>query len=107
MGVHWVPSPGWPERGGSLAGGHGNSVPRFHITWGTGPAIVEIFARRLVEHPNVRFAHRHQVDELIVDGAAVTAEADPAGRFFALEQLERLHGGATLLAPRAEAAKAA
>ncbi|MFY9767988.1 MAG: FAD-binding dehydrogenase, partial [Mycobacterium sp.] len=60
------------ERGGYGAQGHGNSVPRFHITWGTGPAIVEIFARRLVQHPNVRFAHRHQVDELIVEGAAVT-----------------------------------
>ncbi len=31
------PVVGWAERGGALAGGHGNSVPRFHITWGTGP----------------------------------------------------------------------
>ena len=71
-GLKIFPLVGWAERGGYGAQGHGNSVPRFHITWGTGPAIVEIFARRLVEHPNVRFAHRHQVDELIVDGAAVT-----------------------------------
>jgi predicted oxidoreductase len=63
---------GWAERGGYGANGHGNSVPRFHITWGTGPALVEIFARRLVGNPRVRFAHRHRVDELIVDdGAAV------------------------------------
>jgi uncharacterized protein len=63
---------GWAERGGYDARGHGNSVPRFHITWGTGPAIVDIFARRLLNHPKVRFAHRHRVDELIVEAGAVT-----------------------------------
>jgi hypothetical protein len=63
---------GWAERGGYDARGHGNSVPRFHITWGTGPALVDIFARRLLGHSAVRFAHRHRVDELIVEnGAAV------------------------------------
>jgi predicted oxidoreductase len=71
-GLKIFPLVGWAERGGYGAQGHGNSVPRFHITWGTGPAIVEIFARRLVDHPNVRFAYRHQVDELTVDGGAVT-----------------------------------
>jgi uncharacterized protein len=71
-GLKIFPLVGWAERGGYGAQGHGNSVPRFHITWGTGPAIVEIFTRRLVDHPNVRFAHRHQVDELIVEGGAVT-----------------------------------
>ncbi|MFB1294744.1 FAD-binding dehydrogenase [Mycobacterium sp. pW049] len=63
---------GWAERGGYDANGHGNSVPRFHITWGTGPALVDIFARRLVGNPLVRFAHRHRVDELLVDDGAVT-----------------------------------
>ena len=71
-GLQIFPLVGWAERGGYGAQGHGNSVPRFHITWGTGPAIVEIFARRLRDKPNVRFAHRHQVDELIVEGGAVT-----------------------------------
>jgi uncharacterized protein len=71
-GLQIFPLVGWAERGGYDAQGHGNSVPRFHITWGTGPALVEIFARRLRDRPNVRFAHRHQVDELIVDGDAVT-----------------------------------
>src|ERR1700760_1105436 len=32
MGVRWFPVVGWAERGGYLATGHGNSVPRFHIT---------------------------------------------------------------------------
>ena len=63
---------GWAERGGYDARGHGNSVPRFHITWGTGPAIVDVFARRLVGHPRVRYAHRHRVDELVVTDGAVT-----------------------------------
>ncbi|MGA8328188.1 MAG: FAD-binding dehydrogenase [Mycobacterium sp.] len=71
-GLQIFPLVGWAERGGYGAQGHGNSVPRFHITWGTGPAIVEIFARRLRDKPNVRFAYRHQVDELIVEGDAVT-----------------------------------
>src|ERR1700733_860143 len=71
-GLKIFPLVGWAERGGYGAQGHGNSVPRFHITWGTGPALVEIFARQLRDRSSVRFAHRHQVDELIVEGDAVT-----------------------------------
>ncbi|BBZ11995.1 KsdD-like steroid dehydrogenase [Mycobacterium branderi] len=71
-GLQIFPLVGWAERGGYDARGHGNSVPRFHITWGTGPALVEIFARRLRDRSTVRFAHRHQVDELIVENGAVT-----------------------------------
>lgn len=70
-GLQTFPLVGWAERGGYGALGHGNSVPRFHITWGTGPAIVDVFARRLVGEPRVRFAHRHRVDELIVSEGAV------------------------------------
>lgn len=71
-GLKVFPLVGWAERGGYDAQGHGNSVPRFHITWGTGPALVEIFARQLHDRPTVRFMHRHQVDRLIVEGDAVT-----------------------------------
>lgn len=66
------PLVGWAERGGYAASGPGNSVPRFHLTWGTGPALVEIFARRLRGNSRVRFAHRHRVDELIVEAGGVT-----------------------------------
>ena len=71
-GLKIFPLVGWAERGGYDALGHGNSVPRFHITWGTGPALVEIFARRLRDRSTVRFAHRHRVDELIVEAGGVT-----------------------------------
>ncbi len=75
MGMRWIPSPGWPERGGSLAGGHGNSVPRFHITWGTGPGVLEPFLRRIEEARSaglVEFRFRHRVDQLDLTGGAVT-----------------------------------
>ncbi|MEV3902759.1 FAD-binding dehydrogenase [Mycobacterium sp. NPDC050551] len=72
-GLQTFPLVGWAERGGYGATGHGNSVPRFHVTWGTGPAIVEVFERRLRAAPGtVRFAHRHRVDGLIVEDGAVT-----------------------------------
>src|SRR3954463_14307527 len=75
MGVKFMPIGGWAERGGSLALGHGNSVPRFHLTWGTGPGLVEPFERRVREAAarglvDLRF--RHQVDELVISGGAVT-----------------------------------
>ena len=70
-GLKVFPLVGWAERGGYGALGHGDSVPRFHITWGTGPALVEIFAGRLRGRSRVRFAHRHQVDELIVEAGRV------------------------------------
>ena len=70
-GLQTFPLVGWAERGGYDARGHGNSVPRFHITWGTGPAIVEVFARRLRDNAKVTFAHRHRVDELIVEDGSV------------------------------------
>jgi len=75
MGHRVFPVVGWAERGDGRADGHGNSVPRFHITWGTGPGIVEPFEGRVREHVaagRVRFAFRHRVDELMVADGAVT-----------------------------------
>src|SRR5258708_13668222 len=46
MGHRIFPVVGWAERGGYDAMGHGNSVPRFHVTWGTGPGAVPPFAPR-------------------------------------------------------------
>ncbi len=67
QGMRWLPNPGWPERGGYHADGHGNSVPRFHITWGTGPGVVEPFERRVREAAQrglVDLRFRHRADEL-------------------------------------------
>ncbi|WP_116246898.1 FAD-binding dehydrogenase [Nocardiopsis sp. FIRDI 009] len=75
QGLRIFPLVGWAERGGHLAGGHGNSVPRFHITWGTGPGVVAPFERRVraaVERGLVSLRFRHRVDELVVTGGTVT-----------------------------------
>jgi predicted oxidoreductase len=75
LGVRFFPVVGWAERGGYTAQGHGNSVPRFHITWGTGPGIVEPFAQRVLEAADegkVQLKFRHRVDDLTVTDGVVT-----------------------------------
>ncbi len=74
-GITVLPTVGWAERGDLRATGHGNSVPRFHITWGTGTGVVAPFAaaaRRAAGRGLVSFYHRHQVDELIISNGAAT-----------------------------------
>ncbi|MDN5751405.1 MAG: FAD-binding dehydrogenase, partial [Pseudonocardia sp.] len=86
MGMRWFPVVGWAERGGGLADGHGNSVPRFHITWGTGPGVVEPFERRVraaVARGLVEVRTGHRVDGLsvtdgVVDGVHGTV-LEPSG----------------------------
>ena len=73
-GVRFFPVVGWAERGGYGPEGHGNSVPRFHITWGTGPGVVAPFeqeVRAAAGRGQVRLAFRHRVDELTVTGGVV------------------------------------
>jgi uncharacterized protein len=68
LGVHWFPIVGWAERGGYGATGHGNSVPRFHITWGTGPGLLAPFVARVkdaAERGLLTFRFRHRVDALV------------------------------------------
>ena len=75
QGVRWFPVVGWAERGGGLSDGHGNSVPRFHITWGTGPGLLAPFERRVregVARGKVRLCFRHQVDDITVTDGRVT-----------------------------------
>ncbi len=75
MGHRVFPVVGWAERGGYGANGPGNSVPRFHVTWGTGPGVVEPFERRVraaVAQGRLEFRFRHQVDALTLTGGAVT-----------------------------------
>ncbi|MDX1807537.1 MAG: FAD-binding dehydrogenase [Paenisporosarcina sp.] len=75
LGMRFFPVVGWAERGGYLAEGHGNSVPRFHIVWGTGPAILKPFEEKLrkgIVSGLVDYRPRHRVDDLILEGGRVT-----------------------------------
>ena len=73
-GVRFFPVVGWAERGGYGATGHGNSVPRFHIVWGTGPGLLEPFVRRVREAEKQGFISlrfRHRVTGLETTGGSV------------------------------------
>ena len=75
QGVRFFPVVGWAERGGYLATDHGNSVPRFHVTWGTGPGVLEPFVRRVraaEKRGLLSFRFRHRASELTLAGGTVT-----------------------------------
>lgn len=78
IGVRFFPVVGWAERGGYGATGPGNSVPRFHVTWGTGPGLLEPFIRRVragMEAGRVTYRFRHRVTELSQHAGFVTGVA--------------------------------
>ncbi len=75
LGLRFFPVVGWAERGGYGATGPGNSVPRFHVTWGTGPGVIEPFIQRVRKAETrglVSFMFRHQVGEIIMSAGTVT-----------------------------------
>ncbi|WP_288425920.1 FAD-binding dehydrogenase [uncultured Agrobacterium sp.] len=86
LGMRWFPVVGWAERGGGHADGHGNSVPRFHVTWGTGPGVLAPFVRKaqaLADTGKLIFRFRHKVDRLeqmngVITGISGTVLADDA-----------------------------
>ncbi|HTE60329.1 MAG TPA: FAD-binding dehydrogenase, partial [Solirubrobacteraceae bacterium] len=109
-GVRFVPNVGWAERGGYGATGPGNSVPRFPLTWGTGPAIVAPFVRRVREAQRrglVELRFRHRVDALTVTAGAVDGvsgkvlapDGAPRGRPTSREEIAgfELHAGAVIV----------
>ncbi|KAK0625087.1 FAD binding domain-containing protein [Bombardia bombarda] len=70
LGLGFFMNVGWAERGDGRADGHGNSVPRFHLTWGTGPEVVRVFrepVERMEREGVVEFRFRHCVDEIVVE----------------------------------------
>jgi uncharacterized protein len=74
QGIRFFPVVGWAERGGYSATEHGNSVPRFHVTWGTGPGVLDPFlfrAREAVKRGLLEFKFRHRVDQLTVSNGAI------------------------------------
>jgi predicted oxidoreductase len=75
MGIRFFPIVGWAERGGASSLGHGNSVPRFHVVWGTGPGVVAPFVERVRDAERrglITFRFRHRVDEIVATGGVVT-----------------------------------
>ncbi|MFB4372666.1 FAD-binding dehydrogenase [Agrobacterium tumefaciens] len=89
MGMRWFPVVGWAERGGSLAHGHGNSVPRFHVTWGTGPGVLAPFvkkAKAMAATGRLTFRFRHRVDRLEITDGRVTGVS---GAVLAPDQVQR------------------
>ncbi len=89
LGARWFPVVGWAERGGGWGSGHGNSVPRFHVTWGTGTGVVEVFerpAREAAAAGKLQLLFRRRVTRLVTRAGAVVGVAgevlagDGAGR---------------------------
>lgn len=89
LGARWFPVVGWAERGGSFADGHGNSVPRFHVTWGTGTGVVAVYerlAREAVASVRLEMLFRRRVTRLLTTNGRVSGvagevlAADGAGR---------------------------
>lgn len=80
LGYSWFPVVGWAERGGAAANGHGNSVPRFHVTWGAGEGIVAPYARLMKDHQAsgmLTLKFRHRVTDLVTtNGAASGVSGD-------------------------------
>jgi predicted oxidoreductase len=81
IGVRFFPVVNWAERGNF---GDGNSVPRFHLTWGTGKALVQAVWGAIESHPRrsaLDLRLRSRVTELIVEderivGCRVRPESD-------------------------------
>ena len=80
LGYRWFPVVGWAERGGGAAHGHGNSVPRFHITWGAGEGIVAPYAGLMAQHVAsgaLEIKYRHRVTGLdVTNGRATGVSGD-------------------------------
>lgn len=75
LGFRFLKLVGWPERGGHGGNGPGNSVPRFHITWGAGPGVVAPFCERAEEARKrglLAYRFRHRVDHVDTRNGAVT-----------------------------------
>ncbi len=71
-GVRFFPVVNWAERG---VYGDGNSVPRFHLTWGCGQALVDAVWDAARRQPTLEVRFRHRVTGLMVrDGRVVGAQ---------------------------------
>jgi len=70
--VEFMPMPMWVERGLYVPG---NSVPRWHIVWGTGHVLATTLARHLLAHPAqdlLQCHYGHRVDALVATEGRVS-----------------------------------
>lgn len=70
--INFFPVIHWVERGLFEPG---NSVPRFHLLWGTGYELIRVLKERLKNHPNrgkLQLCFRHRVNELTLSNGRVT-----------------------------------
>jgi hypothetical protein len=83
--VNFFPVVHWVERGYHIAG---NSVPRFHMVWGTGKGLIESLIDCLVNHPNrnnLTIHFQHRVTELETQNGHVCGclgQIEPTGASF-------------------------
>ena len=92
QGMRWFPVVGWAERGGDRAHTHGNSVPRFHVTWGTGPGVIAPFVRRAKAHAaagRITMRFRRRVSRILKIGNAVSGVAGEVLEHSAVERGQR------------------
>jgi uncharacterized protein len=99
-GVRFIPAVQWVERGLQRPG---NSLPRYHVIWGTSRHMAQILLRALQQHPkraNLQLLLRHQVQALSRNGAAITGcegldQASGNGFMLKAQQLVIAGGGIT------------
>ena len=71
-GIRFFPIPHWVERGES---GDGNTLPRYHIIWGTGQHLMLTLITELKHHPdsrNISYLFDHKVESILTKEQAVS-----------------------------------
>lgn len=74
LGIKLMFMVGWAERGDGSATGHGNSVPRFHVSWGTGTGVIKPFVDKAYEARKkglLQMKFRHRVTDLILENGTI------------------------------------
>lgn len=73
LGVTFFPAMHWVERGLYKPG---NSVPRFHMVWGTGDALSKVMEGQLLNHPKaaslLTLKFEHKAEEILMQNGKVT-----------------------------------
>lgn len=72
QGIKFFPVVHWVERGLFKPG---NTVPRFHMVWGTGSELTNVLIKKLFDHPkaasHLNIIYEHKVEELLTEGSKI------------------------------------